>query len=411
MTNDNNKKFTSALRDRFIPIFLYGLLILILITGVYLDITNRRPYSLVCFLKCWKNDFFAATICVWGFTLTSAIFLLGRLNEVYYGTSLKRLIIMSFGKELLVAYVILYILLIPGIVITYYHHLWLTNGVLQITNYLFSAGLIVFIMFISVRLTVIYLIRKITLERINDSDLIGKPFMDEQLPILNMIRGLDYNDMWQISKLQGIILDVIQTEICNDQIYTIYNIITLLIQNSGYKKEKEKNCTINILKEIISRTIDFCGNNDIKMATIEAAVVGIIFPLLQVRTSAGKGKWISQLISILPWHMQKEICVILLFGAEYLNECEVFCKITVNELLEVYLMLNKIRIAPKEKYGELLDKMGNYWLTWNRLNFQEMRNPKIYEAFTKDYLYIDERVCTGKILLMLQGRILENEYY
>jgi len=235
--------------------------------------------------------------------------------------------------------------------------------------------------------------------------------MDEQLPVLNMIRGLDYNDMWQISNLQDIILDVIQVEICNDHIYTIYNIITLLIQNSGYKEEKGKNCTINILKEIISRTIDFCNNNGIRTEAMEAAVVGIIFPLLQVQTSDRNGKWISQLISILPWHMQKGICVILLFGAEYLNECEVFCKVTVDELLEVYLILNKARIAPKEKYVELLDKMENYWFAWNRLNYQEISNPKIYEMFTKDYLYIDERVCTGKILLMLQGRILENEYY
>lgn len=206
-----------------------GIFFLFVTTLIWLIDARGADSFASCFLKAWASEFLAASICIWGFTLTCTIFLLGRLEEIYYGTSLKRIIIMCFGEKVILAYIFIYVALIPFMVVTYYKQLWLTNGWFQTVNYAYSVGLILFILFISLRDTVIELIRNRTircLEQNGNHNL----YNDEQFPVLNMIRNLDYDDMWQSNRLRSIILDMVKVAIDKNRLYAVYNTIYLIIQ-------------------------------------------------------------------------------------------------------------------------------------------------------------------------------------
>lgn len=390
--------------------FLLAVFFLILFIVYTLDKKGCANGWIICFLDKWGTTFLTASVCVWGFTLTCAIFLMGRLDEIYYGTSLKRIIVMCFGKFAVVAYITIYILLIPLIILTYYERMWLTNSWFQIVNYGYSAGLIVFITVISLRANVIELIRDRTVKQVKKKHFSQNLYNDEQLHVLNMIRNLDYDDMWQSNKLRSIIVDMVMAAIDKDRLYIIYNVIYLIIQSSGYQTEEQKNRTINVLGNIIADIMKKGKERSVDSERLEEAIVEVIVPILQVNVEEKSGKWISQLIGFLPWGIQKRVTVLLLFGAEYLYECEVFCLLTVDELIDTYFKLDLTEISDEEK--ETLKKAGRkHWSNWNLLNNQNMKNTRICEAFFKDYENIDKRVCRTEILLALQVRKLENEYY
>lgn len=390
--------------------FLLGVFFLILFIVYELDKKGCANGGVICFLDSWEATFLTASVCVWGFTLTCAIFLMGRLDEIYYGTSLKRIIVMCFGKFAVGVYIMLYILLIPFIVLTYYERMWLTNSWLQVVNYGYSAGLVVFISVISLRTNVIELIRDRTVKQVKKKHFSQSLYNDEQLHVLNMIRNLDYDDMWQSNKLRSIIVDMVMTAIDTDRLYVIYNVIYLIIQNSGYQTEEQKNRTINVLGNIIVDIMKKGKERNVDSERLEEAIVEVIVPILQVNVEEKNGKWISQLIAFLPRKMRGKVTILLLFGAEYLYECEVFCRLTVYELIDTYSELDLTEVSDDEE-RTLKKAIRKHWGNWNLLNNQSMKNTEICEAFFEDYMNIDKRVCTTEILLALQARKLENEYY
>lgn len=405
---------------RVIAVVLLEIFVWVLAYLYMADVNCEWARNTIYFLIKWKETFLTASVCVWGFILSSAIFLLGRLEEIYYGTSLKRIIIMCFSKWTVVAYIVLYTMLVPAIVWTYYEKMWLINGWLQIVNYAYSAGLILFISCISLRGAVIELIKDRTVQQIRDNQLEHKIYPDEQFAVLNMIRNLDYNDKWQCDRLQDIIVDMMFAAIETDRVYVMYNVIWLLIQEAGFETKEKKNRIIDILNGIIKGVIDgsekknvlFWNKKSVKRQNDfeekqREAVVGIILPILQVYVDETEGKWISQLIAGIPWGMRKETCLILMFGAEYLYECGAFCTATINELLDVYMELNNPGCISEEEIESLRDEIFKCWLNLNIYNHQGMKKEDLCDDFIKDYININERLCTTEIFLDVQARMLK----
>lgn len=378
-----------------------GVVILLVVPNRYIDV---KP-SVLCFLKKWKTYFFAASVCIWGFTLTCVIFLLGRLEEVYYGTSLKRIVIMSFGKAGVIVLVILYIILIPAMVLSYYLEMWSVNAWFQILNYVYTAGVIVFLSIISERRTVINLIRNTTITQMRKKKFYNEKYNDEHLAVLNMIRNLDYDDSWQCSMLQSIIVDMSITAIKKNRLYVMYNVIPLIIQYAGYETKGKRNRIINILSNINKDIIGEKKTKDIEDKKLREVVAAIIHPLLQMDVDATDGKWISQLIKELPWNMQRNVSIILIFGAEYLYNCGTFCKLTVDELIDTHLLLMNNDAAYTEE--ELSNDIWECWLNLNMYNYQGMQKDELYTAFVDDYKKIDTRLCATEILRDLQVRRLK----
>lgn len=378
-----------------------GIVILLVVPNRYIDV---KPSGL-CFLKKWDTVFFAASVCIWGFTLTCVIFLLGRLEEVYYGTSLKRIVIMSFGQAGVIVLVILYIILIPAMVLTYYLKMWRVNAGIQILNYAYSAGVILFLTVISSRRTVINLIRNTTISLMRRKKFNNEKYNDERLAVLNMIRNLDYDDSWQCSMLQSIVVDMSITAIEMNRLYVMYNVIPLIIQYAGYETKAKRNRIINILNNINKDIIGEKKTKDIKDKELREAVATVIHPLLQMDVDAADGKWISQLIMELPWNMQRNVSIILMFGAEYLYNCGTFCKLTVEELINTHLLLMNHDAAYAKE--DLSDDIRECWLNLNMYNHQGMQKDELYKAFVNDYEKIDTRLCATRILRDLQARRLK----
>lgn len=373
------------------------------------DIEKYR--SIVCFLKSNNDILFSAAIVVWGFTLTCVIFLLGRLEEIYYGTSLKRIVILCFRKGGVSLYVVLYALLLLGMIWSFYMNYWLLNGLLQVINYAYSIGFIFFLAITSIRDTVIELIRSRTIKILTKRKEIKSSYYDEQLPVMNMIRNLDYDDMWQVNRLKDIILDMIKALMKKDRMHVLYNVIFLIIQNSGYKTAEEKNRTVNMLVDVVADIISFCNEEKVPNSKMEQAIVGLIIPMLQVDNIAEGGSWIETLIAEIPWMLQKDICVILLLGAEYLNKGSIYCEHTLNELLNAYLKVEQKRSVSKESIRVLEAEGWKYWLVWNKYNHLEQYNADLLVDFMEDYFQMDRRVCKSEILLKLQARKMGNEHY
>ena len=393
--------------------FVYVLLVLFIIftaRNIMRDTSTNAVYFPVCFFKQWKEAFLTAAVCVWGFTLSCAFFLLGRLEEIYYGTSLKRIILMCFGKPAVLIYVAIYVCLIPFIGVTYYLEMWFLNRWLQITNYAYNVGLILFILALCYRDTVIELIRDSTIRQLKKKDYDRNLYSDEQFAVLNMIRSMDYDDAWQCSRLQSIIVDLILTAMDENRIYAIYNVVFLLVQHNGYQTQKDKERIVNILSnvcnDIIKKGRNKGGKKRNRSDKIGQTILEIIRPLLEVDIKKKKGVWIPRLIRQLPVSLQEKIIFGLLFAAEYLCECDVYCESTVNELLDMYLKyypFQKINVEEK-KY------IKDCWINLNIYNRQGVQNEQLCENFIKDYVNINTRLCTTKILLDLQVRKLENEH-
>ena len=385
--------------------FVCVLLVLFFIFTVWnikMDGSANKVYFPVCFFKQWKETFLTASVCVWGFTLTCAIFLLERLEEVYYGTSLKRIILICFGKFAVFMYVLIYVCLIPLIGITYYWKMWFLNTWLQIVNYAYSAGFVLFILALCYRDTVIELIRDETIRQLKKKDYDWNAYSDEQFAVLNMIRNVDYNDAWQCSRLQSIIVDMVLAAMDENRIYAVYNVVFLLVQHNGYQTQKKRERIVNILSNVCNDIIKagrWQRNRSDKMVQ---TILEIIRPLLEVDIKKTQGTWMSGLIGQLPISLQEEIIFGLLFAAEYLYECGVHCKVTVNELLDMYVQcypFQKILVREKEYIKDC-------WIYLNIYNRQGVQNEQLCENFIKDYENINTRLCTTKILSDLQMRKL-----
>ncbi len=409
MSNDKNQGRLSVLFSKYITgvaVILWLLFLGIAVVLFVLDIWgNTGCAPIVCFLKEWKTVFLAASVCVWGFTLTCVIFLLGRLDDVYYGTSLKRIVIMCFGKEIVIAYVALYTILIPLMIVTYYTKMWFVNAWLQAINYAYSVGLILFISMISVRGTVIELIRDRTVKLLKGRDFDKNGYNDERLAILNMIRKLDYDDAWQCDRLQSIVVDMSVVAIEKNRVYALYNVIQLIIQHAGYKTREDRNRIVNILNNINQSIIGGKYKRDIKDLSLRKneAVAIIILPILQVKVEGADGKWISQLINKLHLSVRKDVIIMLMFGAEYLRDCGVYYEPTVNEIFDTYMELIDVTIQ-KERLSHEIQAL---WLSLNLYNHLGVAGEELREEFVEDYANIDERICTTKILLNLQTKKFE----
>ncbi len=201
MANNKDRRSISVLFSKGISSISWIFLILFSFMTLYICILEKE--SCICipvdytFLNSdWKNTFFSSSVCIWGFTLTCAIFLLEHLKEVHYGISLKQIIVMCFDKINIAINIIIYMLLIPSMVITYYNKLLLLNAWFHTVNYAYGAGLLLFISMISVRDTVIELIRSRSIEQLRDAGFNKNSYNDEQFPIFNLINKLDYDDMW-----------------------------------------------------------------------------------------------------------------------------------------------------------------------------------------------------------------------
>lgn len=409
MSNDKDQGRLSVLFSKYITVVAGILWLLFFGITVAFSLLDRCGIAgcspVVCFLKEWKTVFFAASVCVWGFTLTCVIFLLGRLEDVYYGTSLKRIVIMCFGKEIVIAYVALYTILIPLMIVSYYMKMWFVNAWFQVINYAYSVGLILFISIISVRNTVIELIRDSTVKLLKGRDFDKNGYNDERLAILNMIRKLDYDDAWQCDRLQSIVVDMSVVAIEKNRVYALYNVIQLIIQSAGYETREDRSRIINILNNINQDLIGrkYKGDiKDLKLRINEAVAINIL-PILQVDTEGADGKWISQLINKLHLSMRTDVIIMLMFGAEYLHNCGIFCESTVNEIFDTYTELMDTRIQ-KEK---LSHEIKGLWLSLNLYNHQGVAGEELCEEFVKDYINIDNSICHTKILLDLQTKKLE----
>lgn len=337
--------------------------------------------------------------------MTCVIFLLGRLEDVYYGTSLKRIVIMCFGKIILPLYVILYIILIPLMVLSYYKKLWAVNAWLQVINYAYSIGVIVFITIISSRSTVIELIRNRTINQLEAKKFEKYTYNDERFAVLNMIRNLDYDDAWQCSMLQSIVVDMSITAIEKNRLYVMYNVIQLILQYAGYETKEEKNRIINFLNDINKSIVAQKSRNNIENKKLKEAVATIILPILQVDVKSVDGRWISQLVNSLRWVMRRDVSIILIFGAQYLYDCERFCELTVNELLDNHIELMTIKAPYAEE--ELSDEIHDCWLNLNMSSYLGMQKEKLCEEFVEDYITMDTKFCTTEMLRNLQARRLE----
>lgn len=410
MANNKNRGKLSVLFSKYIMFFAYIILLIIFpaftIFYYFLDKLSVEGDTIICFLEQWKTVFMAASVCIWGFTLTCAIFLLGRLEKIYYGTSLKRIVLMCFGKMAVILFVFIYILLIPLIVITYYWEMWFTNGWIQIVNYLYSMGIIMLILVISLRDTVIELIRDRTIERLKKREFDQNLYNDEQFAVLNMIRNLDYDDAWQCDRLQSIIIDMILVAIDKNRLYSMYNVIFLIIQQADYKTREQKNRIVNILNNINARVIMKGWEKGIADEKIKLAIAGTIIPILQFDVKQREGKWISQLIVKLPWEIRKDISIILIFVAEYLYECGVYCKLAVDELLNMHANLYMSTLMSDREIENLKNMIMDCWLNLNVYNHQGIEKKELCENFINDYVSIDTRLCTCKILLDLQVRMI-----
>lgn len=406
MSNDKDKGGLSVLFSKCIKIIANGALVVFLL-GTILCCRVERYIAAVplvsCFLKEWKTVFFAASVCVWGFTLTCVMFMLGRLEDVYYGTSLKRIVIMCFGKLTVSLYVILYIMLIPLMLISYYKKMWFVNAWFQVMNYAYSGGMILFISIISVRNTVIELIRDRTLRQMRSKSFNRYTYNDERLAVMNMIRNLDYDNAWQLNRLQSIVVDMIGVAIEKNRLYVMYNVIQLIMQYAGYETKEERKRIINILNDINGDVLANKLKKGFGDKKLREAVTTIILPILQLEVQTVDGKWISQLIGKLPWRMQRDVGIQLIFGAEYLDDCGTFCEVTVNELLETNVKL----MAAKAPYAaeKLADEIRECWLNLNVYNHQGVKNEELYKKFIDDYMGIETletRLCTTKLLRTLQ---------
>lgn len=417
MKKENRKNYAAVIFSEVVTLFADScavLSIVLIIGGWVLEAglckDMEKYQSIVCFLRKNNNILFSSAIVVWGFTLTCVIFLLGRLEEIYYGTSLKRIVILCFRKRGVSVYVVLYALLLPGMIWSFYKNYWLLNGLFQTINYAYSIGFIFFLAITSIRDTVIELIRSRTINILKKRKEIKSSYYDEQLPVLNMIRNLDYDDMWQVNRLKNVILDITMELIDKDKIHVLYNVIFWIIQRSGYKSAEEKNRTVNMLGDMVTDVISICNKKEITNIKMEHAIVGIIIPMLQVDNVAEGGSWIKEMIAVLPWTLRREICVILLLGAEYLYQCNIYCRNTVEELISTYLALERGQAVSKRKLEQVKLESWSYWCVWNKYNHVEQYNEDLLLDFFKDYSQIDSRICKSEILLKVQARKMENEY-
>ncbi len=418
MKKANKKNFVAVIFSKIITLIVYicGVLSIALIIRCYFcevsTCKNIEKYkSIVCFLRKNNDILFSAAIVVWGFTLTCVIFLLGHLEEIYYGTSLKRIVLLCFGKGGVSGYIVLYALLLPGMIWSFYKHYWLLNGLFQVINYAYSIGFIFFLAITSVRDTVIELIRSRTIKIVKKRKEIKSPYYDEQLPVLNMIRNLDYDDMWQVKRLEGIILDLIWILIVKSRLHVLYNIIFWIIQSSGYSSAEEKNRTVNMLEDVVANVLLYCREKKIPNDKAKQAIIGVILPMLQVDIVVEDGAWIEEMIGGIPWMLRREICVTLLLGAEYLNRGSIYCEYTVNELLNAYLKTDQGK-AESEKMLKAMELEGwRFWLVWNKYNHIEEYNENLLLDFFQDYAQMNDRVCKSEILLKLQARKMRNEYH
>ncbi len=408
MSNDKDRGRLSVFFSKSITVAAVILWLGFLGIAVWFFILDRcstATNSIICFLKEWKTTFFSASVCVWGFTLTCVIFLFGRLEDVYYGTSLKRIVIMCFGKIIVIAYVFLYIILLPLMIVSYYKKMWYVNAWLQVINYIYSVGVISFISIISVRSTVIELIRDRTVKRLKNKDFDMPAYNDEKLAVLNMIRKLDYDDAWQCDRLQSIVVDMAIVAIKKNRIYAMYKVIQLIIQYAGYETRKERKRVVHILSSINKDISNKIYEEKFEDKKIKEAVVINILPILQVDIEVEDSKWMSQLISNLPLSMKRDVGIILMFGAEYLYDYGIFCESTVNELLNLHIPIHMRSAAPHKE--ELLEEIRRCWFNLNMYYHQGVQNEELCQEFVDDYIDIDKRVCTTKILLDLQARIIK----
>lgn len=409
MVKDKGKEKISVWFSRFIRPVAIILWIVFFCCGVGLYIWERYGAKMPCFisfLREWKTTFFASSVCIWGFTLTCMIFLLGKLEDVYYGTSLKRIFIMCFGKMVISVYVCSYMVLIPLMVLFYYWGSWLVSGWLQVINYAYGIGLILFVLVISLRNTVIELIRDRTIKQLRAKNFNEGLYNDEQFAVLNMIRKLDYNDAWQCARLQSVVIDMALVALEKNRVYVMYNVICTIVQYAGYDTEEKRNRVVNILNSVNSAIANEKPKEKFEDKKRKEAITIIILPILQVNVKATEGKWISELINVLPWVMRRDVSAVLIFGAEYLNECGIYYESTVDELIDKHIELMRNNMGARER-EELYDEIYECWLNLNLYNDQGVNNIVLYKNFFTDYINIDKNICTTKMLLKLQTRKLE----
>lgn len=409
MTNDKGTGKFSKGFSRHITKFIYVLLALFLVSAVVCYILDRTIFcanSFILFLKNWQEIFLTVSVCIWGFTLSCAIFLMGRLEEIYYGISLKRIILMCFGQGIIMIYVFIYIWLIPVMIISCYYKMWFVNFWAHVVNYVYSVGFILFFSAINCRSIVIELIRYRTIKKLRKKDFDQYLYIDEQLAVLNMIRNLDYDDTWQCDRLQSIIVDMILVATDRKRLYAVYNAIHLIIQQAGYETREQKNRIVNMICDIDGEIARREMDQGIEDRKIKEAIAGTIIPILQVDITEKRGKWISELIKGILWSMQRDVGIILMFAAEYLYECDTYCELTVNELLDTYLESYLLPEISIEEEKNLKNIIQDCWLNLNIYNRQGVQNDQICENFINDYININTTLCRTKILRDLQARKL-----
>lgn len=390
----------------FIFILFWAMIFLVLLSCYYDIKLTEMPtaiLSIICFNRKNAGTLFSASLCIWGFTLSCAIFLLGRLEEVYYGTSLKRIIVICFGNVWCMIYIISYLLIMPLIFFTWYQKYWLSFITLQIINYLVTALFALFITSISLRDVIISLIKKRTLK------LMRKEIIyEEKLPILNMARTLNCNDMWQTEKMNEIISDMTACIIDNKSFGLLFNNIYLILEKSGFNNREERVRTINILRKIIRKVSDDYKKNSLD--EICPVFIEIIAPVFTLYSSEKEEECLKCIMSETPWNMRHFLLLILLLYAEYLIECGVGNETIINELIEMFYTM---KLKENIKVDTVIkEKLMDYWISWNKFFKQKELHIENFYKFCDDYEKIGSLMSETEICLQIQLKgILNDEYY
>lgn len=353
---------------------------------------------------------------IWGMSITIVLFLIESSNTYWYGITLRRIVNISLGKYFLMLESIVYVLLCPLAYVLMTFQKYLAGMFCIIYTFLIFCTIPLYVITRSSRKCIECLLSKATVNGLKERIGSREGYLQialEKLPMTDMIKHLDYNNIADVIRLT----DTLSELFCEEkdrkkptccwskeilgyiQHKSVEHIVVMvwtakIIEYSGMSTNNQRERTAYILRRLWERIVTNIENpkSAFEEKEKERLIIGysleIILPLLKDGSMEAKEVFHVLWLAMKKDNIRIKIAIYILLYLEYLNYVDMKRKIVamcLDDILSIDLEWSKT-------YWDV-DMARDFWIGWI---FLKDSGDNLALSFFHDFCNDIERLCEEK---------------
>lgn len=387
--------------------FVLSIVILIIMAGTIiwavindaqvLRIVYQRPDNvLIDYLeqKNYIETFFNILFVLWSCSVTIFIFVIGKTDTIYYGIKFGNILLWFMPWPVGVVYIVFYILFLPIGFWCYICGWGCLLAAISFCSYAYMLFVFFFIMCAG-RKTVLNRIIQIKtmtgLEKILSKTPAEFNREVNLLPVMNMIRSIDYDnaeEMMQLKELLLLMTEGIYRNNPGKNYMILVPVFSAILDCTGTENRYQVNRIIEFFEELLEdageklRSVVEEDKNRKKLKKMQLDfLISIFIPVLEHAGDCDRSKDYTTLYYKIEGALRIRLLPFLLLYMEYLYNCGD----KGTERIRLFLESRMIEDMKNFQYSKNLDEeLTRHWFVWNMVDNQKDFTWDVFEQFVED---------------------------